>query len=96
MEKTSGIEIQSIPLPMPDTSGNYVLTGTQTSELIKGLSGNNLISGMKDRADCRSGWQRHAESGADSGTFVINLSNLTIADLITDYDSSGAMLNGWM
>ncbi|KZK76179.1 Poly(beta-D-mannuronate) C5 epimerase 5 [Pseudovibrio sp. W64] len=84
------ISIKQAAPPILGTSGNDVLTGTQTSELIKGLDGDDHISGMEGRDKIAGmGGRDTLEGGADSDTFVLDLSNLTIADLITDYDSSG-------
>ncbi|KZL19669.1 VCBS domain-containing protein [Pseudovibrio sp. Ad37] len=84
------ISIKQAASPILGTSGDDVLTGTQTSELIKGLDGDDHISGMEGRDKIAGmGGRDTLEGGADSDTFVLDLSNLTIADLITDYDSSG-------
>ncbi|KZL00320.1 Poly(beta-D-mannuronate) C5 epimerase 5 [Pseudovibrio sp. W74] len=84
------ISIKQAAPPILGTSGNDVLTGTQTSELIKGLDGDDHIFGMEGRDKIAGMAGRDTlEGGADSDTFVLDLSNLTIADLITDYDSSG-------
>ncbi|SFK74327.1 hypothetical protein SAMN04488518_108270 [Pseudovibrio ascidiaceicola] len=84
------ISIKQAAPPILGTSGDDVLTGTQTSELIKGLDGDDHISGMEGRDKIAGmGGRDTLEGGADSDTFVLDLSNLTIADLITDYDSSG-------
>ncbi|WP_109315866.1 beta strand repeat-containing protein [Pseudovibrio ascidiaceicola] len=84
------ISIKQAAPPILGTSGDDVLTGIQTSELIKGLDGDDHISGMEGRDKIAGmGGRDTLEGGADSDTFVLDLSNLTIADLITDYDSSG-------
>ncbi|MGH0002921.1 beta strand repeat-containing protein [Pseudovibrio ascidiaceicola] len=84
------ISIKQAAPPILGTSGDDVLTGTQTSELIKGLDGDDHITGMEGRDKIAGmGGRDTLEGGADSDTFVLDLSNLTIADLITDYDSSG-------
>ncbi len=84
------ISIKQAAVPILGTTGNDVLTGSQTSELIKGLDGNDTIKGMEGRDKIAGmGGEDTLEGGADSDTFVLDLSNLTIPDLITDYDSSG-------
>ncbi|SDR06629.1 calcium-binding protein [Pseudovibrio sp. Tun.PSC04-5.I4] len=85
------ISIKQAAQPIEGTAGNDVLTGTQTSELILGLEGDDTISGGggRDKLAGMDGYDT-LEGGAQSDTFVLDLTNLTIADLITDYISSGA------
>ncbi|MES0868139.1 beta strand repeat-containing protein [Pseudovibrio sp. SCP19] len=84
------ISIKPAASPILGTSGNDVLTGTQTSELIKGLDGDDTIDGGAGRDKIAGmGGKDTLTGGEDSDTFVLDLSNLTVADLITDYDSTG-------
>ncbi|AEV37885.1 hemolysin-type calcium-binding repeat protein [Pseudovibrio sp. FO-BEG1] len=84
------ISIKPAAPPILGTSGNDVLTGTQTSELIKGLGGDDTINGGAGRDKIAGmGGKDTLTGGEDSDTFVLDLSNLSVADLITDYKSTG-------